>query len=76
MKEHALLRGERMRRMIAREKFGQAVKLPEGAVTVSIGVASYPEDGDNLDALLDHADQALYSAKKHGRNQVTAVPSA
>jgi len=39
-------------------------------LTVSIGVAIYPVDGDTEDALLSCADQALYQAKGAGRNQV------
>ncbi|MCF8178275.1 MAG: GGDEF domain-containing protein [Sulfuritalea sp.] len=38
--------------------------------TVSIGVASYPDDGHSLDLLLAHADRNMYQAKLAGRNQV------
>lgn len=37
-------------------------------VTLSVGVAIYPEDGDNAETLLKHADTAMYQAKKDGRN--------
>ena len=37
-------------------------------VTPSIGIAVSPEDGSNLDALLKHADLAMYDAKLQGRN--------
>jgi diguanylate cyclase (GGDEF)-like protein len=40
--------------------------------TVSIGVASYPEDGHTVDALVARADRALYKAKNGGRNKVVA----
>jgi len=37
-------------------------------VTTSIGVAIYPEDGENATMLLRHADAAMYRAKEGGRN--------
>jgi diguanylate cyclase (GGDEF)-like protein len=40
------------------------------AVTISLGVASFPEDADSADDLIDAADKALYEAKRRGRNQV------
>lgn len=38
-------------------------------ITASIGVSIYPEDGLNPEALISYADQAMYEAKKLGRNQ-------
>jgi len=35
---------------------------------MSIGIAVYPDDGDNLEMLIKHADLAMYHAKEHGRN--------
>lgn len=37
-------------------------------VTVSIGIAFYPDDSDNVQELLQHADVAMYHAKDSGRN--------
>ena len=39
------------------------------AVSASIGVTLYPHDGADSDALLRHADQAMYAAKQSGRNR-------
>ncbi len=38
------------------------------SVSASIGVALYPEHGDEAANLLHHADQAMYQAKNHGKN--------
>jgi PAS domain S-box-containing protein len=40
----------------------------EVAVTVSIGIAVYPRDGENLEDLLKHSDDAMYLAKARGKN--------
>ncbi|MFP4079818.1 MAG: EAL domain-containing protein [Ectothiorhodospira sp.] len=40
----------------------------EVVVSASIGIATYPEDGEDADTLLKHADLAMYEAKTHGRN--------
>lgn len=40
----------------------------EYSVTVSTGVALYPNDGQNLDDLLAHAESAMYEVKHKGRN--------
>ena len=60
---------ERIRREI------ELLRIPneehgEVAVTISMGIASYPRDGDDKDELITHADQALYLAKQTGRNRV------
>ena len=39
-------------------------------VGVSVGVALYPDDGNTAEALLQHADHALYQAKQAGRNTI------
>ncbi len=44
--------------------------MPLGRVTVSIGLAMLPADGNNSTALIEAADKALYRAKAAGRNQV------
>ncbi len=52
------------------------IPLPRGGtgqITVSIGVAAYPEDGTEPDELLDVADARLYVAKEDGRNRIVAV---
>lgn len=44
---------------------GQAV-----TISASVGVSIYPDDGDDADVLLQEADNAMYAAKREGKNQV------
>jgi diguanylate cyclase (GGDEF)-like protein len=41
-----------------------------GKVSISMGIAAFPDDGDSVDALIKKADLGLYQAKHAGRNQV------
>jgi len=41
-----------------------------GSITISVGVASYPQHGKNRDTLIKSADESLYKAKEGGRNRV------
>ncbi|MNM75096.1 putative diguanylate cyclase YcdT [compost metagenome] len=49
--------------------------LPCGPVTLSIGVAHWPDSAAAIDRVLEMADQALYTAKRSGRNLVVVAPS-
>src|SRR5207248_531415 len=60
---------ERIRRTVG----GQAVLLDGRAVSnlsLSLGIAVFPRDGETREALIQAADQALYVAKRTGRNRV------
>jgi diguanylate cyclase (GGDEF)-like protein len=48
---------------------------PLGEITVSVGVALFPDQGRTLDDLFQAADAALYQAKKNGRDRVVAAES-
>lgn len=52
------------------QEIGRPVVLcgREFHVGASLGVALFPDDGEDADSLLKHADVAMYSAKDHGRN--------
>jgi len=39
-------------------------------VTVSVGIAVFPSDGDSVDILLKNSDSAMYHAKEEGRNNI------
>jgi len=69
-KEGALRIAEGVRLRVEEEPFPGRERQPLGRVTVSLGVASYPEDGADAAALLACADQLLYRAKHEGRNRV------
>ena len=45
-------------------------------ITISIGIAGTQGQGDSAEALLHRADQALYSAKRNGRNRVVTAAAA
>ncbi len=42
----------------------------EVRITMSLGVAAFPKDGEEKSILMSHADQALYHAKNSGRNRI------
>jgi diguanylate cyclase (GGDEF)-like protein len=66
----ALEMAERIRKAVEISRFD--IRGGDTNVTVSLGVASYPEDGGNLEIILDKADKAMYRAKQQGRNKVVA----
>jgi diguanylate cyclase (GGDEF)-like protein/PAS domain S-box-containing protein len=49
--------------------------IPLGGVTVSVGVAVYPEHGPRVDDLVRAADNALYHSKAVGRDRVSVAPA-
>lgn len=59
---------ERLKERIKNEskKFS---KIP---ITISFGIASYPEDGKTIDEILKRADRALYEAKRQGKDRIQA----
>ena len=74
--QEALVVAERLRAAVA--AFPLAAHEVEGgiAVTVSIGVASYPNDGVTASEVHEQADQAMYWAKRLGRNQIRTAAEA
>lgn len=71
----ALIAAERMRKTVEAREF--SVLQPGRTehthnITISIGVASFPEDSSDPIELVEMADSALYRAKREGRNRVAA----
>jgi diguanylate cyclase (GGDEF)-like protein len=67
----ALFVAERIRRDVA-DKHRAATVVP--AVTVSIGVATFPTCAHNVSSLFNAADEALAQARSQGRNQAVLAP--
>ncbi|UCG79497.1 MAG: diguanylate cyclase [Nitrospirota bacterium] len=67
-KQNAISVAENIREQVEQHVFSGSNAQPESRVTVSIGVAGFPEDGDNASALIKYADDSLYKAKAQGRN--------
>ena len=72
-RRQALQHAERLRRVIAEEEFPHGGAQPLGRVSISVGVATFPDDAGGVKALFEAADQALYRAKQEGRNRVAAA---
>jgi diguanylate cyclase (GGDEF)-like protein len=68
--EQALIVAEKVRYLIAHHPFAFAEKQPLERMTVSGGIAAYPDHGLDSTTLLQAADMALYEAKRQGRNRV------
>jgi diguanylate cyclase (GGDEF)-like protein len=64
----AAITAERIRSQVSGKAFGD--KNKKLSVTISMGVAVFPRDGDEPEALIACADKALYEAKENGRNRV------
>lgn len=71
-KPGALVAAEKVRRAIEAFPFPNGNKQPGGQLTISGGVSAFRTDSMNSTELLRLADEALYTAKKQGRNRVLA----
>jgi two-component system cell cycle response regulator len=68
----AAIVAERLRRRIASEPFMVAGGSSMLEITISIGIATLEAADDSAGTILKRADQALYRAKRDGRNRVVA----
>jgi diguanylate cyclase (GGDEF)-like protein len=69
-KDNAFLIANKLRELIDYYNFPDQEGQPSGNLTISTGLASFPEDAQDAKELIDNADKALYKAKELGRNQV------
>ena len=68
--EAAAIIAERLRASVEAQPFDVEAGAPL-RITVSIGVASWPLQGEGVDTLVAAADTALYAAKRSGRNRIS-----
>ena len=68
--ESARVVTEKIRRLVEEEPIPFENKQPNGKLTVSLGLATYPTEAEDGKQLVSTADQRLYKAKQSGRNQV------
>jgi diguanylate cyclase (GGDEF)-like protein len=71
----ALRKAEQIREEVAKLEL-RYDKQPLGSVTVSLGVAAFPDHAKESEELLRRADEALYLAKQAGRDRVVAYSAA
>lgn len=69
-KPMALKLAEEIRAHVEQYPFSGREIMERGAVTISAGVATYPDDGLDTATLITRADAAMYEAKRAGKNQV------
>ena len=61
-----------MNKAVAEKDF-QLNPTDTGKVTISVGVATFPDNAETAQDLIEFADKGLYYAKEHGRNQVVKI---
>jgi two-component system, cell cycle response regulator len=69
--QHSLQVAEKLRRLVENWQFPGVPR----AVTISAGVATFPDHGTTRDELVKSADAGLYAAKQSGRNRVLLGPT-
>ncbi|MFH1223434.1 MAG: GGDEF domain-containing protein, partial [Pseudomonadota bacterium] len=71
--EGAMVRAEKLRKIIEETAFPNQEKQPNGNLTISVGVAEVPTHADDGGKLVDVVDNALYKVKASGRNKTFAA---
>ena len=68
----AVMVAERLRDRVARDPVTVSGSAGQLSITISMGVASYAGPTDTPDDIIKRADEAMYQAKRSGRNRVVA----
>lgn len=68
-RDEAIITAEKICQTISEKPFKLA-NDKESIVTISLGVSTYPQDGETPATIIEQADKRLYYAKENGRNQV------
>ena len=69
-KQAASFVANKIKNLIENHEFEYEETQPNGKLTISMGVSTFPDDAATADELVKMADQRLYRAKKAGRNRV------
>lgn len=69
--ENAVKKAEEIRESFSR--LAVVANQQEVSTTITVGVATYPQNGNNVDEVIRSADWALYAAKEEGRNRVNTL---
>ncbi|MDW7681568.1 MAG: diguanylate cyclase [bacterium] len=69
-KNAASIVARKIKDLVEKFKFKAEETQPNGKITVSIGVSTYPDDAQSFGQLVELADERLYKAKNAGRNRV------
>ncbi len=72
---NCVLVAERIREAVMSMIVPSGTEKPLPQVTVSIGVAAFPEHGRTIEEVMQASDKALYESKRGGRNRVTVAPA-
>ena len=69
-KSGAKILAKKLVKTISEHPFKHRESQPLGCLSVSMGLATYPDDATHADDLINQADKALYEAKNSGKNRV------
>jgi len=70
--EAAVILAERLRRRVEEHSLPHAAAQPLGKVMISLGIATFPQDGSTAEETLRTADATTYTSKVNGHNRVTS----